>query len=118
MLPIVNQSVRSIPLLAVTTGSDKNSYGTNMVSILQLYLIFCHLYISRTEKTWNACEWAHNFTITLQNLKSRLTVRHLCSDGFIEFAGRTEPGLILGKHSKHIFTAFKQPGRLVLQRRG
>jgi len=47
--------VRSIPLLAVTTGSDKNSYGTNMVSILQLYLIFCHLYISRTEKTWNAC---------------------------------------------------------------
>ena len=50
--------------------------------------------------------------------KCELTVRHSCSDWFINFTGLTEPSLILGKHSKHIVTAFKQPGFLVLQRRG
>ena len=47
-----------------------------------------------------------------------LTIGYSSFNGFIGFAGLTEPGLVLGKHSKHVVAAFEQPRGAVLARRG
>ena len=58
------------------------------------------------------------FNFTTERRRRRLTVRHFGRDGFIGFAGLTEPGLVLGKHSKHVVATFEQPRGAVLARRG